>query len=133
MSATPVPFTAQCVFGYNTSTGMWVPLTTDSSGNLNTTGGGGGGAPYNYTDLGYVQMTSLGTATALSSIPSGAKYAFITVEGAAIRYRADAVNPTASVGIPISAGQQIMVSTSLANVRVIQQSAGAILNIEYAQ
>jgi hypothetical protein len=95
-------------------------------------GSGGSSAPYNYTDLGYVQMTSLAAAQGLSSIPAGAKYAFITVEGAAIRFRGDGVPPTASVGIPVAVGSQIMISTNLANVEVIQQASGAILNIQYA-
>lgn len=89
------------------------------------------GAPYNYTDLGYVQQAVGATSAALTTIPAGAKYAVITVEGAAIRYRLDGVAPTASVGNPAAIGAQITISTTLSGVRVIQQATGAVINIEY--
>lgn len=48
---------------------------------------------------GYEQLTVSTTAVALASIPAGASRAIVMVEAQPMRYREDAVNPTASVGV----------------------------------
>ena len=95
-----------------------------------------GGAPYAYTPLGPSQ-NSLGvvSSTALT-VPSGAAYATICVEGANVRWTWDGTTtPTASVGSPIASGQCSAFSGAgiLANLRFIQQSATATLDVEYAK
>lgn len=61
-----------------------------------------------YLPIGYCQITSLSSATALvtascssGSVPSGAVIAEICVETASVRYRDDGVAPTTTVGIPV--------------------------------
>jgi hypothetical protein len=56
------------------------------------------------TPLGYQQITSLSSATALT-VPTGATVAVIIPETQAIRWRDDGTNPTASVGMPLASGQ----------------------------
>ena len=66
-------------------------------------------APYFYTSLGYCQITSLSSATPLTtancssgSVPNLTSkiIAEICVETAAVRYRDDGVAPTSNVGVP---------------------------------
>lgn len=81
--------------------------------------------------LDYVQMSSLSSAVALSSIPDGAKVALLQAEQQAVRIRLDGVNPTASVGMILTDGQLIFINSPLENIRVIQAASGAKLNIQY--
>lgn len=47
------------------------------------------------------------TSTPLASLASGATHAIIQVGGAAIRWRADATDPTNSAGLSVAAGDNI--------------------------
>ena len=60
--------------------------------------------PYAFTALGCGQLTSLGSATGLGSLPAGTTLIVITVEGQTVRYRDDGVNPTASIGVLLPVG-----------------------------
>lgn len=83
--------------------------------------------------LGYCQLTSIDAAAALSAcsggIPTGATSAIITAEAQAVRYRDDAVNPTATVGMPVAVGAPFFYAGTLSKVRVISQTGGAKLNV----
>jgi hypothetical protein len=92
--------------------------------------------------LGYVQCTSLGTATPITStgsvctgnIPAGAKYADIIFEAQSIRYRTDGVAPTSTVGMLMAAGtDKVFALNNFANMKFIQVTAGAVLDIEFFQ
>lgn len=109
------------------------PCSMDLSGNLrvlSSGGGGGGSAPYAATALGYQQLTSLTTTTALT-VPSGATFAVISVEGQGVRYRDDGVAPTATVGQPIAAQTSIQYSGTLSALQFIQQAASATVDVLY--
>ncbi len=82
------------------------------------------------TALGYEQLTSLTTATALTP-PAGATLAVISVEGAAVRYRDDGTAPTATVGMPLAISQQFTYSGDFSKLEFIGQAAGAILNVSF--
>lgn len=84
------------------------------------------------TPRGYEQITSLGTAQALS-VPAGANLALIQAQGQAVRYRDDGVGPTATVGMPIAAAGSLSYNGDLAALRFIEQAAGAVLNVLYYQ
>lgn len=99
------------------TSGSGPPITVSSS-------------PYLYTPIGYQQITSLATATNLT-VPSGATIAVIAVEGAAVRYRDDGTSPTASIGMPLAIGAELIYQSALSAIQFIQQSSGAILNISY--
>ena len=80
--------------------------------------------------LGYQQITSLAAAVALT-VPAGCGVVRITPSGAGVRWRDDGVNPTATVGYPLAAGAELVYQGSFANLRIIEQTASAVLDIVY--
>jgi hypothetical protein len=84
---------------------------------------------------GYQQLNSdaLASSTGLT-VPAGSTIAFIQAEGAPVRYRADGVAPTNSVGMLIDTGGEVLYVASedaLKALRFIRTTAGAILNCSY--
>ena len=79
--------------------------------------------------LGYQQITSLSSATGLTSVPAGTAYIVVTVETAGIRWRDDGTAPTAAVGMPVAAGASFSYTANFAKIQFIQQTAGAIIDI----
>lgn len=80
---------------------------------------------------GYQQLTSLATSTSFTP-PATTTFCVIMPEGAPIRFRADGVAPTATVGFPLSIGQPVTFRMSIANlaaIAFIQQSSGGIINV----
>ena len=79
------------------------------------------------------------TAATMAGTPATGKpasAAFVTVEGAPVRMRADGTNPTASVGrlFPIGASFVVWGARDLASVRFIRQNgATATLSTEFAR
>jgi len=82
------------------------------------------------TPLGYQQITSLAAAVGLT-VPAGAQRARIQVETQAVRWRDDGTNPTATVGMRIAVGGELVYEGSLAAIRFIEEAASAKLNISY--
>jgi hypothetical protein len=80
--------------------------------------------------LGYQQITDLSAAVGLT-VPTGALFAMIQAETAAVRYRDDGVDPTATVGQALNADDEILYSGDLSAIKFIQKSAGAVLNVSY--
>ena len=80
--------------------------------------------------LGYQQITSLSASTALT-VPDGATMALIVPETQAVRWRDDGTAPTATVGMPLAVGVSLSYDGNLKNIRFIQQSASAAINISY--
>lgn len=80
--------------------------------------------------LGYQQITSLSGSTGLT-VPADANYCVIKAESQAVRWRDDATAPTASVGMPIAAGETLMYDGDLNKIRFIEQTASAKLNVAY--
>jgi hypothetical protein len=90
------------------------------------------------TRLGYQQITSLTSATALTvptvdvnGLNCRPAIALITPETQAVRWRDDGVNPTASVGMPLAAGVTLQYDGDLKAIRFIEQTASSKLNITY--
>ncbi len=82
------------------------------------------------TPKGYQQITSLSGATALT-VPSGATRAVVVVEGRAVRWRDDGVNPTSGIGMLLGVGEELTYTANLAAIKFIEQSASAVLDISY--
>jgi hypothetical protein len=80
--------------------------------------------------LGYQQITSLSSATALT-VPTGATAALIVASTQNIRWRDDGTNPTASVGMPVLVDTYFTYDGDLSRIRFIEQSSGAVLNVSY--
>lgn len=86
--------------------------------------------PGNLRPLGYQQITSLSSASALT-VPRNATVALIQPQTQAVRWRDDGTNPTASVGMPLAVGETLPYTGYLENIRFIQQTASAAINICY--
>lgn len=97
-------------------------------------GGGAGSMPVGLTSKGFQQITNPTVSTALPSIPVGATVAVLTPE-ANVRWRADGVAPTASVGNALWATSAFTVNgaANLAAFRLILMtgSATGVVNVQY--
>lgn len=81
--------------------------------------------------LGYQQITSLGSATALT-VPAGATFALIECEAQAVRWRDDGSDPTATVGMNMAvADVPLVFAGELKRLKFIEVTSGAKLNIAY--
>ena len=70
-------------------------------------------------------------STCSGGIPARTVWAVICVETANIRYRDDATNPTASVGIPVLAGQCMGYRSRFSALAIIAQSGSPVVNISF--
>jgi len=87
---------------------------------------------FKWTPLGYVQITNLSSAVGLGSIPVDTVMCLIAAETSGVRWRDDGTSPTASIGMPMAAGQEFQyTSPDLTKIQFIQQAAGAILNVSF--
>lgn len=85
-----------------------------------------------YAALGYAQLDDLDTAIGLPSVPALATCVILTAEGQNIRWRDDGSNPTASVGMLLkTTDPAFFYSGSIRNIKFIEATAGAKLNIAY--
>lgn len=76
-----------------------------------------------------VSSLTFGSAGA-AGIPAGTQLLLIQPAAQAIRWRDDGTAPTVAVGYPLAVGAELRYTGSnLANLRVIAQTAGAILNV----
>ena len=82
------------------------------------------------TCLGYQQITSLSSSTALT-VPAGATLALIVPEAQNVRWRDDGAAPTASVGMLVPANSSMSYDGDLKAIRFIAATSGAILNVSY--
>jgi hypothetical protein len=80
--------------------------------------------------LGYQQITNLSAAVGLT-VPQGATRALIAPLSKDIRWRDDGVNPTASVGMPVTAGTYLSYDGDLKNIKFIETAASAEINVTY--
>lgn len=90
------------------------------------------------TRLGYQQITSLSSAAGLTvpqtdvnGLACRPSIAIITAEGAAVRWRDDDTNPTATVGMPLAAGATLQYDGDLTKIKFIEQTASAKINVTY--
>lgn len=88
--------------------------------------------------LGYQQITSLTSAASLTvptrnldGLSCRPTMALITPEGSAVRWRDDDVDPTGTVGMPLSSGVTLQYDGDLTKIRFIENGGTAKLNITY--
>jgi hypothetical protein len=91
---------------------------------------------YKWTPLGYEQITNLSVAIGLGAmtinIPNDTIMCLIQAEAQGVRWRDDGVAPTATVGMILAAGQTFQYTTpDFTKIQFIQQTAGAILNVNF--
>lgn len=90
--------------------------------------------PTNIVPAGYNQLDSAALAAAVGlTAPAGnANAVVLQNEGtAAVRYRSDGTNPTATVGMRLEPGQVLEFNGDLGKLKVIREAAGAILNCDF--
>lgn len=81
------------------------------------------------TPLGVTPLAVSSSAVA-PTIPTGATWCYFKIETAAVRWRDDGTNPTASVGWPQTIGETFTLYVgSLAAVKFIRQSADATVDL----
>lgn len=88
------------------------------------------GLKFTTVALGYQQITDLSSAVSLT-VPTGATRALIAPVTKDIRWRDDGVNPTSTVGMPVTAGTYLSYDGDLNRIKFIQTSASAELNVTY--
>lgn len=81
--------------------------------------------------LGYAQDTTISAASALPSIPTGARRALIQVLTQSARWRDDGTDPTAAIGMLIAAGETLDYRGDLSAFKVIETTTSAELNVTY--
>jgi len=81
---------------------------------------------------GYQQLTGLSTAKPVV-VPKGANYAMVRCTGGDVRWRDDGGVPTATVGYPLAAGDELRYDsrTGLAALQFVGQTADAEVSILY--
>lgn len=89
-------------------------------------------AAHAVSPLGCGQLTSISSATLLSSItggiPNGANLVSLAVEVQSVRYRDDGVAPTAGVGQLLVAGGPWPYTGNLQALQFIQTTSGAVVD-----
>lgn len=81
--------------------------------------------------LGYVQVTSLAAAVAISGVPNQVKSVLIQAETQNVRWRDDGVNPTAAVGMLLAAGDTMKYNGNISALKFIEVAASAKLNVSF--
>jgi hypothetical protein len=80
--------------------------------------------------VGYQQITGMTTSTSLV-VPQSSTFAIIQAEAQNVRWRPDAIAPTATVGMILFAGDDMIYTSDLQKFRVIEMVSGAKLNVSY--
>lgn len=126
--------------------GLWAPARAQNV-NTNCLNPGGTGisawrpctnadAPYATTPLTPDQHGLAITSSTALTVPSGASQAVVCVSGSNVNYTYDGTTtPTATVGMPLLVAQCILFTgpTMLSNLRFIQQTATATLDVAYSK
>lgn len=84
-----------------------------------------------YVPAGYTQLTSLGSAVGVGTIPTGTVLALIQAETQDVRWRDDGTNPTSTVGMIFKVNEVYVYTGNLSALKLIQAAATAKLNISY--
>jgi hypothetical protein len=91
--------------------------------------------PATAVDAGGSLATLLAAQTAtggLTAIPTGTSVILIRPEGQAVRWRDDAILPTAAVGMPLAVAETLRYTAGReASLGFISSTAGAILNLAF--
>lgn len=90
-------------------------------------------------NMGYQQITVLTAAVGLTIPPrqqganfvENAKVALIRPQTQGIRWRDDGIDPTATTGMPLAAGETLEYDGQLSRFRMIEQAASAAVNVSY--
>jgi hypothetical protein len=70
-------------------------------------------------------------AATLLTVPAKAKAALISADTQPVRLRFDGTDPTTAIGHLIANGDHLFVSGDIKNIKVIQTTATALVNVTY--
>lgn len=85
-----------------------------------------------YKGVGYTKLTVSTTPTGVGTIPTGADRAMLVVETAAVRWRDDGTNPSATDGVPLTAGDGMNFDGDLTALKFIRSGASdATIHISF--
>ena len=94
--------------------------------------GKGASSDVTLVPVNYEQLTSLSSAAGLTAAKyDGASAAVIQAEDQNVRWRDDGTDPTASVGMQLTAGNDIWYTGSFSAIKLIEETASAKLNVTY--
>jgi len=89
----------------------------------------------NLISVGHEQLTTASGAVGLTaSNYAGARYAYISVSGSAVRWRDDGISPTAAVGQLLATGgttQPFLYTGPLNQIEFIETAADATVDVSY--
>lgn len=83
------------------------------------------------TALGEGRDADLAAASGLPSIPTGARWALLSVEAQPVRVRFAGGTATSTSGVLFPAGSIFGISSNLSDVSVIETTAGAAISVAY--
>ena len=86
--------------------------------------------PGKYSPLGYEQIADVSSAQTLT-VPTGSRYALIQAVSQNVRWRDDGTDPTASVGMQLALGEDMLYSGNLNVIAFFEEAASAELNVTY--
>lgn len=79
---------------------------------------------------GFEQITDLSSAVGLV-VAEGANAALIQAETQDVKWRADGMDPTSTVGQLLAAGDSIFYTSDLTVIKFLEVTGGAKLNVHY--
>lgn len=82
------------------------------------------------TPKGFLAVPDLSSAVGLT-VPAGASYAIFNVTGQNVRWRDDGTDPTATVGMLLTVGQDYEYQGNLGAIKFIEVAASAKLNVSF--
>ena len=89
-------------------------------------------AAYIYTPLGYQQLASVTSGTALNlTVPNASRVAEICVGANSVRYRDDGTAPTTSLGMTATAAQCFQYSGNLVVIQFVAVNTPTTLDVSY--
>lgn len=80
---------------------------------------------------GYEQITDVSSPAKSLTVPAGSNYAVIGAQTKNVRWRDDGTDPTATVGMVLGAGNDMVYTGDLAAIKFFEAAASAELNISY--
>ena len=81
--------------------------------------------------LGYRQIADVSAAAGFANVPVGTQLVLISAETADVRWRDDGTDPTATVGMLLTAGQTISYFGPVHKLKFIDVTSGAKVNASF--
>ena len=87
--------------------------------------------PYPYLPVAPAQYGVAPTSSTALTVPATARYAVVCAEGSTVRYTTSGTTPTASVGMPLTAGTCVALSGPTILSSFLAYSSSGTMDVEY--